>query len=85
MPVPCNETDKDRSLPSPILLDCYFRLAKILNASGMAVAFDFDFDEWEEVKARVGIQLPEDGDIDIGQALYVGLELCGYAIGRRGF
>lgn len=46
----------------------------------MAAALDFDFDEWEEVKARVGVQLPEDGDIDIGQALHVGLELCGYAI-----
>ncbi|KAJ5781365.1 hypothetical protein N7457_006525 [Penicillium paradoxum] len=74
------DTDNDRSLPSPILLDCHFRLAKILNASGMAAAFDFDFEEWEEVKVRAGGQLPEDGDIDISQALCVGLELCGYAI-----
>lgn len=52
-----HDQDKDRDLPSPILLDCHFRLAKILNASGMAAVFDFDFDEWEEVKARTGDQL----------------------------
>jgi hypothetical protein len=55
-------------------------LAKTLNASGVEAAFDFDFDEWEEVKVRVNDQLPEDGDIDIGQALCVSLELYGYAI-----
>jgi hypothetical protein len=76
-----NDTDKDRTLPSPVLLDCHFRLAKILNASGMAAAFDSDYDEWEEIKGRVGAQLPEDGDIDIGQALCVGLQLDGYAFG----
>lgn len=71
----------DRDLPSPVLLDCHFRLAKILNASGMAAAFDFDFDEWEEVKVKAGRQLPEDGNIDISPALRVGLELNGYVFG----
>lgn len=74
-----HDTDKDWNLPSPILLDCHFRLAKVFNASGMAAAFDFDFDEWEEVKVRVGDQLPGNGNIDIVQALRVGLELSGYA------
>jgi hypothetical protein len=76
-----HDKDNDRSLPSPILLDCHCRLAKILNASGMAEAFEFDFRKWEELKDRVGNELPEDGDIDFGEAVCVGLERYGYVIG----
>ncbi|KXG50800.1 uncharacterized protein PGRI_063720 [Penicillium griseofulvum] len=63
-----HDSAKDHKLPSPIILECHYILAKILNASGMVEAFDHDFDIWEAVKESVH-SLREDGKTDIGSIL----------------
>lgn len=37
-----HDQDQDHELPSPVLLDCHYRLAHILHASGMSEAFERD-------------------------------------------
>lgn len=55
-----HDSVKDHKLPSANLLKCHYILTEILHASGMAEAFDHDFDEWEAVKESVH-SLREDG------------------------
>ncbi|KAJ5718482.1 hypothetical protein N7488_004128, partial [Penicillium malachiteum] len=62
------DPSKDHKLPSPIILECHYILAKILNASGMAEAFDDDFHRWEAIKESVH-SLREDGKMDISSLL----------------
>jgi hypothetical protein len=38
------------TLPNPVLLDCHFRIAEILNASGMSEFIDRMIREWEDLK-----------------------------------
>lgn len=62
------EDAKDLELPSAALLDCHYRVAEILNASGMAESIDSHLRDWEDIKGIAG-SLREDGGTDIGQLL----------------
>jgi hypothetical protein len=64
------EDTQDLELPNAALLDCHYRLAEILNASGMAELIESHLRDWEDIK---GGSLREDGRTDIGQFLRVGL------------
>ncbi|GAB1200955.1 hypothetical protein APSETT444_010336 [Aspergillus pseudonomiae] len=55
---------QDLDLPNRALLDCHYRLAEILNASGMAEVIERNFREWEDLKRqflpltqRMGVQM----------------------------
>ncbi|KAJ5578155.1 uncharacterized protein N7459_007119 [Penicillium hispanicum] len=63
---------QDLDLPNPALLDCHYRLAEILNASGMAEVIERNFRRWEDLKGTCNL-LREDGGTDIGAFLYAGL------------
>ncbi|KAJ5618482.1 hypothetical protein N7528_006593 [Penicillium herquei] len=54
-------------LPHPVLLDCHYRLAKILHESGMTKVIDEDFRDLEELIA--GHELDLDGDTDLGSVV----------------
>ncbi|RHZ60000.1 HNH endonuclease signature motif containing protein [Aspergillus thermomutatus] len=58
-------------LPSSDLLECHWRLAEILNASGMAEIIDGYRREWEDIKTGAGSSLREDGKTDVGKMLSV--------------
>lgn len=64
---------EDLPLPSPVLLDCHYRLAEILNASGMGNVIDEHWRRWEELKATVQHTLRSDGDSDLGNLLRTAL------------
>ncbi|OJJ47740.1 hypothetical protein ASPZODRAFT_63861 [Penicilliopsis zonata CBS 506.65] len=67
------EDAQDFELPNATLLDCHWRLAEILNASGMAEIIDRNRRDWEDLKGSAGGQLREDGGTDFGQYLRVAL------------
>lgn len=67
------EDAQELELPNAALLDCHYRLAEILNASGMAEIIEKYHREWEEIKCSTGDSLKEDGGTDIGHILSVGL------------
>lgn len=67
------EDAQELELPNAVLLDCHYRLAEILNASGMAEIIEKHHRDWEEIKGRAGDSLREDGGTDIGHILSVGL------------
>ncbi|KAJ5690917.1 hypothetical protein N7488_012484 [Penicillium malachiteum] len=54
-------------LPHPVLLDCHYRLAKILHESGMITVIDEDFRDLDELIA--GHELDLDGDTDLGSVV----------------
>ncbi|KAF5865276.1 hypothetical protein ETB97_004859 [Aspergillus alliaceus] len=64
---------QDLDLPSPALLDCHYRLAEILNASGMAEVIERNFRKWEDLKGSAPNLLRADGGTDIGHFLRAGL------------
>lgn len=66
------EDAQDLELPDADLLDCHYRLAEILNASGMAELIDHHLQDWDDIKDQDGC-LREDGGTDIGQFLSIGL------------
>jgi hypothetical protein len=67
------EDAQELELPNPALLDCHYRLAEILNASGMADVIEKYHRDWEEIKGSAGSSLREDGGTDIGHILSVAL------------
>lgn len=75
-----HDIKKSCELPSAVLLDCHCRLAKILHASGMARAFEHDFDRWDSIKASIHA-LSEDGQTDIAKVLDSAIGLCRYVSG----
>ncbi|RAL02491.1 HNH endonuclease signature motif containing protein, partial [Aspergillus ibericus CBS 121593] len=64
---------EDLELPSAALLDCHYRLAEILNASGMAEVIDEHWRRWEDLKESAGGMLRPDGGTEIGEYLEVAL------------
>ncbi|RHZ67507.1 HNH endonuclease signature motif containing protein [Aspergillus thermomutatus] len=61
-------------LPNPVLLDCHFRVAEILNASGMNEFIDRKIREWEDLKdGPDAAQLRPDGSTDVARYLRAGL------------
>ncbi|BCS05564.1 uncharacterized protein AKAW2_81365S [Aspergillus luchuensis] len=64
---------EDLPLPSPVLLDCHYRLAEILNASGMGNVIDEHWRRWGELKATVQHTLQPNGDSDLGNLLRTAL------------
>ena len=73
------EDAQDLELPNAALLDCHYRLAEILNASGMAEIIESHYREWEDIKSSAPDCLREDGGTDIERFLRVGL--WGYVVG----
>jgi len=67
------EDMQDLELPDAALLDCHYRLAEILNASGMAEVIERYHRDWEDIKSTAGSSLKEDGGSDIGHLLGVAL------------
>ena len=67
------EDAQDLELPNTALLDCHYRVAEILNASGMAEVIEKYRRDYEDVKETAGGSLREDGGTDIGQMLSVAL------------
>ncbi|KAG2016689.1 hypothetical protein GB937_006168 [Aspergillus fischeri] len=62
------------SLPNPVLLDCHFRIAEILNASGMSEFIDREIRDWETLKGGPdAYQLRPDGSTDVTRYLNAGL------------
>lgn len=67
--------------PKPELLDCHWRLANILHASGMAEAFAKDFREWDKLK---GLHLLRpNGQTDIEDVLSHHLDLWAYVCAQE--
>ncbi|KAE8408287.1 hypothetical protein BDV37DRAFT_192651 [Aspergillus pseudonomiae] len=60
-------------LPNRALLECHYRLAEILNASGMAEVIERSFREWEDLKGSSCHLLREDGGTDVEKFLRTGL------------
>jgi hypothetical protein len=61
-------------LPNPVLLDCHFRIAEILNASGMSEFIDRKIRDWEILKGGSDAdQLRPDGSTDVTRYLNAGL------------
>ncbi|KAJ5995667.1 hypothetical protein N7481_002644 [Penicillium waksmanii] len=67
--------------PKPELLECHWRLGKILHASGMAEAFEKDFREWDELKGLH--RLRPDGQTDIGDVLSHHPDLWAYVCAQE--
>lgn len=67
------EDAQDLELPSPALLDCHYRVAEILNASGLAEVIERYRQDWDDIKGTAGGSLREDGGTDIGQILRAAL------------
>jgi hypothetical protein len=67
------EDTQDLELPDAALLDCHYRVAEILNASGMAEVIKRYRQDWEDIKGSTGGTLREDGGTDIAQILSVAL------------
>lgn len=65
---------EDVDLPNPVLLECHYRVAEILNASGMAEVIEQKINEWENVKEYEGGGcLNGDGTTDVFRFLSAGL------------
>ena len=60
-------------LPNAALLDCHYRLAEILHASGIGAIIEKYHRDWEELKGSASPSLREDGGTDIGHILGVAL------------
>lgn len=67
------EDAQDLELPNPAFLDCHYRVAEILNASGLAEVIERYRQDWEDIKGTAGGSLREDGRTDIGQILSAAL------------
>jgi hypothetical protein len=63
------EDAQDLELPNAALLDCHYRVAEILNASGMAEVIERYRRDYEDIKGNAGGSLKEDGGTDIGRCL----------------
>ncbi|KAJ9391484.1 hypothetical protein DTO063F5_1094 [Paecilomyces variotii] len=56
----------DVPLPDAALLDCHYRIAEVLNASGMLGEIDTKIEEWEDMKVNIWDgHLAEDGITDV--------------------
>ncbi|KAK2788760.1 hypothetical protein FQN52_006516 [Onygenales sp. PD_12] len=67
------EDAQDLELPSAVLLDCHYRLAEILNASGMGEIIERYQEEWERLKEYANGSLRHDGGTDLEQILRTAL------------
>lgn len=68
------EDANDLALPDPVLLDCHFRIAEILHASGMGDIIDRHFQDWEYLKEVGGRgSLREDGNTNVESFLRAAL------------
>ncbi|KAK2806769.1 hypothetical protein FQN50_005631 [Emmonsiellopsis sp. PD_5] len=67
------EDAQDLELPSAALLDCHYRLAEILNASGMGEAVEQYQKEWERLKESADGSLRHDGGTDLGRIIRTAL------------
>lgn len=68
---------QDLGFPSAALLDCQYRLAESLNASGTAGVIEGYLEEWEDaIESVAGGSLKEDGGMDIGRFWDAGLWLA---------
>jgi len=63
----------DINLPKSAFLDCHYRVAEILNSSGMAEVIEKQMQDWEDTKASGHGNLSEDGSTDISHYLQLGL------------
>lgn len=65
---------EDLALPNPAILDCHYRIAEILNASGMGKIIDRIIYDWENIRDSEGCgYLAPDGSSDLERLLSVGL------------
>ncbi|KAE8144406.1 hypothetical protein BDV25DRAFT_96108 [Aspergillus avenaceus] len=61
-------------LPDRVLLDCHYRLAEILNASGLGYIIEQHIRRWKNLKVNTyNAVIREDGGSDIGEFLHAGL------------
>lgn len=67
------EDAQELDLPNAALLDCHYRLAEILNASGLAELIEKYHRDWDDIKGSTGDSLKGDGGTDIGHILSVAL------------
>lgn len=68
---------EDLPLPNPVLIDCHYRLAEILNASGMGERIDEHWRRWEDIKgSTAGHMLSPDGYTDLGCLLETAFWHC---------
>ncbi|KAE8135355.1 hypothetical protein BDV38DRAFT_284990 [Aspergillus pseudotamarii] len=62
------------ALPNRALLDCHYRLAEILNASGLGEIIERHADRWKNLKVSTyNAVIREDGGTNIGEFLDAGL------------
>lgn len=60
--------------PHPDLLDCHYRIAEILNASGMEEEIDRKLDDWDKMKRSMPDGcLNEDGSTNVADILRTAL------------
>lgn len=75
-PISFERAEDGADVPSPNLnlLDCHYRIAEILNASGMGEEIDRKQDEWDRMKRSIldGC-LNEDGSTNVADILRTGL------------
>ncbi|OJJ43568.1 hypothetical protein ASPZODRAFT_28230 [Penicilliopsis zonata CBS 506.65] len=72
--VELTSTTGDTARPSPVLLNCHFYLAEILNVSGMSEYIEEKIQDWESLKLAPGAgQLRADGSTDVSRYLQAGL------------
>ncbi|KAB8271513.1 hypothetical protein BDV30DRAFT_240487 [Aspergillus minisclerotigenes] len=68
------EDAQELALPNCIFLDCHYRLAEILNASGMGVTIQRNVDKWKHLKVSAyNLEIREDGGTHIEKFLRAGL------------
>ncbi|GAD93185.1 hypothetical protein ANI_1_1262034 [Paecilomyces variotii No. 5] len=68
------ENGADVPFPHPDLLDCHYKIAEILNASGMGEEIDRKQDEWDRMKRNMPDGcLNEDGSSNVADILRTGL------------
>ncbi|GFF84565.1 hypothetical protein IFM47457_06523 [Aspergillus lentulus] len=63
------------SLPDPAYLDCHYRVAEILHASGLAEYIERKIQDWEDLKQSGGTDgaLRPDGSTDVTRILNTAL------------
>lgn len=64
---------EDLDLPNPVLLDCHYRMAEIMNASEMTWTIEVNVRNWEGIKRDRFYGIREDGGTDIGWFLRAGM------------
>ncbi|KAE8156608.1 hypothetical protein BDV40DRAFT_293396 [Aspergillus tamarii] len=65
---------RELALPSRTLLDCHYRLAEVLNASGLGEIIELHVDRWKDLKVSTyNAVIREDGGTNIEEFLHAGL------------